>query len=112
MYLRADVLCGVVGVVGGVVGVVGGGSSEIVVCVDIRLCICTDMLQCPSQHKCAPVSKLSNFDIDVDEKRAQQAAACAHEAENGNLPHIVKHACAVLRQAVGIEPKITVAAKP
>lgn len=50
-------------------------------------------------------------DIDMDPQRSHEAANGAHEAEHGDVPHIVEHARAVEGKAVRVQAEVPVAAK-
>ena len=54
------------------------------------------------------VPELGHFDVEVAEAGAHDAANGAHGHEDGHVPQIVEHTGAVKRQAVRVQPEVTV----
>ena len=69
-----------------------------------RSILCSPDWDGPMPESCDP-------HVDVHPERSHQAPNSPHQAEDGHIPHIVKHALPIQRQAVRVEPKVPIPPK-
>ena len=63
-------------------------------------------------HRDVLRAPLRDLDVQVDERRTEEAAADAHGDEDGNLPKVPPIILRVIRLAIRVQTKVAVRAEP